>query len=1360
MYLDYSKLEFDIYGRPEVPELVLKTLSESTLGVLSGVHNLKMNIKFSEPSEISFDIPSVIDGMPNPLYKSVTGHKLIYTKNYGVYVTMNPTTNDDGISSIKSVKGYSIEKRLEDKRFFIEEGTFNFWNPASPQNTILQRIMEVAPDWSVGYVSPSLIGRYRTFDSYDNYLLQFIYNNAPEKFRCVFVFDPYQKTMNVYDADEERSTLPIYLDFENLLESVQVTELSDELVTALRPYGADMLDIRDVNPIGSAWLYDLSYFISNGDIPQALASKWNDWQALILSNQEHYKALVCMRASATSKLLKAEAELADLNGKLTDLKNQQSVTIQAIAIAKTAEEKTAQEAKLAEINTEIESYTKNTEGHISQKEAEINAIKTEINSYTAQLETIIYGDEDTTGLSVTSYFEPDEYEVLRKYFIEQDVTENSFVATDINTDASGANYNITSCNIYTSSKLHISMVDISETKQMYMLTGGVLFGSFRGDDSYSIFIINVVRGTLETDTSDTTNKKYILSLYVSDSIIGDKSIESGTITMSGILSSLTTDVAESVEDGITLNIGTVISLSAKDSSMYMTTNISEYQKYLVKMDLFDYASNLLHDLATPTYEFSVDSGNFIFAKEFTPFRNSLELGKGVYLNLRGNQIIKPLIIEFELDFEDRDKFNLVFSNRFKRHDSVNTLKDMLEKSYSSGRSFDASKYIYNRSAEQSTAVSDFMRSSLDAAKNSIIAASNQSVVIDGAGIHVGGDSNDQLRIINSMIAMTEDNWGTAKLAIGRFHSGAKNGNNNTIGEVWGVNAELLAGDLIIGRNLVLENPVYDSNNNATGVMQFKVDSTGAWLNNSTFVLQSDRIMNEDGTVNSYGGGIIIDPKWGIVAGTNTGTKNFFDIDGTVVTANFVGDDGKVQFDDDGFPANANFYLSVADGKAYFRGGVKATEGSIGGWTLQEDHLYSGDSKTYVALNASGTNNPTYAMWAGGEDPTSAPFSVTRGGNIYAMGGTFSGTLKGTLTGDTTEGSDGGWIVGCGIQITDSDGNAVFEVDQDGDVVMAGSITLSGNIEWSAKTNPCQVLYSRAYAAAPTGSYTAYPDNSATSWHKTATSDDLYASYTYDGGQTWTSAIQIRGLDGDKGEDAVVDSASVFSALTNGGTKFGCFSDEFGKLYINAEYIRGKKIDADLITLSGTYGGVCCASGSYKGQETTGAQLYGPVARDLAQYYFIATDAGARIQGTVNDVPKQSIVVGGSISMTENPFEGSDRRIKYDIGYGMSQYEDFFMRLKPTQYKLVNGDSGRFHTGFIAQDVEDALKLSGLSTLDFAGISITPIEYAKEIIDPCKFGITDNYYSLRYGEFISLNTYMIQKLYRRIEELESKLSNAS
>lgn len=46
---------------------------------------------------------------------------------------------------------------------------------------------------------------------------------------------------------------------------------------------------------------------------------------------------------------------------------------------------------------------------------------------------------------------------------------------------------------------------------------------------------------------------------------------------------------------------------------------------------------------------------------------------------------------------------------------------------------------------------------LDASVNRIVGASNQSVNISGAGIEVGSDKY-QLRIVDNMIAMTDDKW--------------------------------------------------------------------------------------------------------------------------------------------------------------------------------------------------------------------------------------------------------------------------------------------------------------------------------------------------------------------------------------------------------------------------------------------------------------------------------------------------------------------------------------------------------------------------------------------------------------------------
>lgn len=140
-------------------------------------------------------------------------------------------------------------------------------------------------------------------------------------------------------------------------------------------------------------------------------------------------------------------------------------------------------------------------------------------------------------------------------------------------------------------------------------------------------------------------------------------------------------------------------------------------------------------------------------------------------------------------------------------------------------------------------------------------------------------------------------------------------------------------------------------------------------------------------------------------------------------------------------------------------------------------------------------------------------------------------------------------------------------------------------------------------------------------------------------------------------------------------------------------------------------------------------------------YIIVTNAGARISGSGAD-----LVVSGSITMSEEPSYGSDLRIKNSIDYDLASYEAFFLALKPSTFKYNKGTSGRKHFGFIAQDVEQAMLDTGLTSDQLAALVKDPV---KEILSD---GITDYRYSIRYGELIALNTHMIQKLYQMVEEL--------
>lgn len=125
---------------------------------------------------------------------------------------------------------------------------------------------------------------------------------------------------------------------------------------------------------------------------------------------------------------------------------------------------------------------------------------------------------------------------------------------------------------------------------------------------------------------------------------------------------------------------------------------------------------------------------------------------------------------------------------------------------------------------------------------------------------------------------------------------------------------------------------------------------------------------------------------------------------------------------------------------------------------------------------------------------------------------------------------------------------------------------------------------------------------------------------------------------------------------------------------------------------------------------------------------------------------------------------SDRNYKKNVKLISDKYIDFFKLLAPVSFQFIDGTSGRTHIGFIAQDVEWAMEQVGLTDLEFAGFcKDVKTEYytdddgqeqIRNVLD--ENGNPIWIYSLRYSEFIALNTAMIQRNSKRINELTSLL----
>ena len=257
-----------------------------------------------------------------------------------------------------------------------------------------------------------------------------------------------------------------------------------------------------------------------------------------------------------------------------------------------------------------------------------------------------------------------------------------------------------------------------------------------------------------------------------------------------------------------------------------------------------------------------------------------------------------------------------------------------------------------------------------------------------------------------------------------------------------------------------------------------------------------------------------------------------------------------------------------------------------------------------------------------------------------------------------------------------------------------------------------------------------------------------------------------------------NSATELAPNNTNVVNLGSSTKQFNNIYAKEFYINGTKLDIDGITLdklttkysntsytltlsvkspgaSSQYEELTpshnnkfvLGNTSYKFQnmystkftgDLEGAILNGTYSVDFdSSHNWIPSSTNTLSLGTSQ---RQFLNVYGQNLYVNGTAVTSDRRKKEEIAPLDERYEEFFKELKPVSFKMKDGTSGRRHTGFIAQDVEQAAEEAGLTDKDIAVV----------VKDP-----EDNYY-LRYEEIIAVQTDMIQKLMAKVDALEARV----
>ena len=224
----------------------------------------------------------------------------------------------------------------------------------------------------------------------------------------------------------------------------------------------------------------------------------------------------------------------------------------------------------------------------------------------------------------------------------------------------------------------------------------------------------------------------------------------------------------------------------------------------------------------------------------------------------------------------------------------------------------------------------------------------------------------------------------------------------------------------------------------------------------------------------------------------------------------------------------------------------------------------------------------------------------------------------------------------------------------------------------------------------------------------------YATKTYVDNNAGLSSSEV-----DDRIDTYIDSTSITAEILRGKT---------------VSLMANRRTEIGTIELVDTTTGYGISISTYDG----GIQL------DSGGNVYITSAYRTRLQ-----LDDDAAKIGPTVWATDGTvIYSSDKNVKNSIDYDLSRYRQFLLDLKPCRFKYNEGQSGRYHIGMIAQDMEQSLADNGIAASEFSGWCKMPIRDENH-------NITGYTYGIRYDSLIPLNTLMIQELVKRVEALERR-----
>lgn len=192
------KIDFDAAHNPQPPTLVLAKKNGDKLGILNA-KEIELTDSMNDKSEITFKVYKFIDGNKDCLWDEIVNFRLIYCVEWNqwfeITVEADETTEtiktvtctELGCAELSQIMLYDIEINTEDD---IARDDYKIptilYNPEHPEASLLNRIIEKAPHYTIEHVDSTISKIQRTY-SFDDVSIYDSFQDIADEINCLFV---------------------------------------------------------------------------------------------------------------------------------------------------------------------------------------------------------------------------------------------------------------------------------------------------------------------------------------------------------------------------------------------------------------------------------------------------------------------------------------------------------------------------------------------------------------------------------------------------------------------------------------------------------------------------------------------------------------------------------------------------------------------------------------------------------------------------------------------------------------------------------------------------------------------------------------------------------------------------------------------------------------------------------------------------------------------------------------------------------------------------------------------------------------------------------------------------------------------